>query len=644
MISLRTGLYLILSLFGLQTSAFAGEPDYAVAKIPFELLKNANAVVRSEETKFEILSTNHTRLTRHYVVTVLNEKGNYWAQLSEVYNTHRDISAIEGALYDAAGRQLKKVRRKDIGDYSGVSANELMADDRIRYHNFSYRVYPYTVAYDVVIEHTSTLSFPAWVPQKGEGVSVEASRYTLVAQPGYEVRYKEFNCEAQPEISLDKNGRSMTWSLRNKPALDIEDFSTGWQDFATIVLFGPTKFQVDQYQGNMASWQEFGKFIHTLREGRDKLPSNVIQAVHTMTDKLNNPREKIIALYEYLQKQTRYISIQLGIGGWQPFPAEEVAAKGYGDCKALTNYMASLLQEAGIRSIYTLVRSGDDGQVVEDFPAQQFNHVILCVPVATDTIWLECTDQSAPAGYLGTFTSDRAVLLVDKDGGKLARTPAYVAKQNAQFRKLKATIDAEGTMQLSAFSTYAALRQEGFHYRIQQFSPQDMKAYLEHRFDFSDYTVNTFNYKEHPAAIPVVEENLEINANHYATVTGKRIFFVPNVMSRFSVQIPKDTKRMTDLNMGFGYNDVDSAVFTFSQPVDAESIPKDISIQTKFGTYATRYQFRENVLQYTRKLEFKGGRVDAGDCEQLVSFLREIYKADRSWVVLVTKESSHKGF
>ena len=59
-----------------------------------------------------------------------------------------------------------------------------------------------------------------------------------------------------------------------------------------------------------------------------------------------------------MQNNTRYISIQLGIGGWRPFEAAYVASKGYGDCKALSNYMYSLLKEAGILSYYTLVKAG----------------------------------------------------------------------------------------------------------------------------------------------------------------------------------------------------------------------------------------------------------------------------------------------
>ncbi len=72
--------------------------------------------------------------------------------------------------------------------------------------------------------------------------------------------------------------------------------------------------------------------------------------VHELTDHLTDKRQKVFALYDYLQKNTRYISVQLGIGGWQPFPADYVATKRYGDCKALSNFMVALLKEAGIKA------------------------------------------------------------------------------------------------------------------------------------------------------------------------------------------------------------------------------------------------------------------------------------------------------
>ena len=216
---------------------------------------------------------------------------------------------------------------------------------------------------------------------------------------------------------------------------------------APCIIFGPTEFQMDDYKGNMSSWQEFGKFVYTLKQGRDVLPDPIKQKVHELTDGIPDIMNKIKTLYNYLQKNTRYISIQLGIGGWQPFDAKYVANKSYGDCKALTNYMFRLLKEAGIPSYYTLVRAGrNEGYITDDFPSQQFNHVILCIPLQKDMTWLECTSQTLPAGYLSDFTCNRYALLVNEEGGRLVRTITYGLKENLQNRRIGLVLNEEGTL------------------------------------------------------------------------------------------------------------------------------------------------------------------------------------------------------
>src|SRR5262249_18052472 len=162
------------------------------------------------------------------------------------------------------------------------------------------------------------------------------------------------------------------WEVKGIAAVEDESSSPDWTELTPVVCLGPVQFEIQDYKGIMNTWQDFGKFVYALKNARDQLPDNIKQEVHRLTDGVTDTREKIAKLYKFMQDNTHYISIQLGIGGWQPFDATYVSTKKYGDCKALSNYMYSLLKEAGISSNYTLVKAGESEHFfVSDFPSLQ---------------------------------------------------------------------------------------------------------------------------------------------------------------------------------------------------------------------------------------------------------------------------------
>ncbi len=115
-----------------------------------------------------------------------------------------------------------------------------------------------------------------------------------------------------------------------------------------VLSITPTTFEVEGYKGEMNSWEALGKWQLLLNAGREELPAETQAKVRELVANIPSKEAKIKVLYEYMQSRTRYVGIQLGIGGWQPFPASKVDSKGYGDCKALSNYMKALLNVVGI--------------------------------------------------------------------------------------------------------------------------------------------------------------------------------------------------------------------------------------------------------------------------------------------------------
>jgi hypothetical protein len=630
-----TGLLLVMLVANADAVGYAGE--YAVENIPANLKKQADAIVRLEESNFEIISSRETVHQYHTVITILNESGDRWADFYQPYDKLGEVVSVQGTLYDAAGNVIRKTRPKDIEDLSAVDEVSLFDDNRVKKHNFFYRTYPYTVEYSVTMRYRHTFYFPDWIPQRGERLAVEKSIATVICPQDYQFRYKAYNYPGEPIIANVGKKKSWTWVAMALPAITREVYLPSWLEITTAVLFGPTGFQLGNYSGSMATWKEMGQFFNELKQGRDVLPSSIRSTVHSLVDTIKDTRKKVEALYSYMQKNTRYISIQLGIGGWQPFDANFVATRSYGDCKALTNYMYSLLKEAGIRSAYTLVRGGqnDSRELPVDFPCNRFNHVILCVPLATDSIWLECTSQTLPAGYLGGFTANRSALLIDDNGGTLVQTPRYGVNENTQTRKVLATLTEDGNLHVTAHSCYRAMQQDYLHSLINNIAADRIKEYLHDQFELGTYEINKYDYKQEKDDLPCIEETLDLAINNYATVTGRRIFISPNLLTRTSIRLSMDTSRKYAFENRVAYRDVDTVEIKLPTGYTAESIPSPVTAKTQFGSFACRVELKENTLYYYRSTERYTGLFQASEYADLVGFFETIFKADRSKVVLV---------
>ncbi|RYY55047.1 MAG: DUF3857 domain-containing protein, partial [Chitinophagaceae bacterium] len=323
-----------------------------------ETLALANAIVQEDRTTVTIRDLDKVVVDHYFRITVFNEAGAEHANVAEYYDRLVRPAEIDGTLFDAAGRKIRSVKKSEIHDQPVFSQGTFVSDDRVRYHDFNHRSYPYTVEYTVHNEMRNSFFLTPWMPVPGAGVEVVSSQFTVQVPAGYNLRYKLTGNMVAPVMNESGKTKTYQWQLTSFPATAREYASPAWQLVTPGVLIAPSEFQLEGYKGKMQDWKQLGRFFTELNKGRDQLPPAVKAEVLQMKTAASSRQELIENLYRYLQRNTRYVGVQLGIGGWRPFPAEYVAANGYGDCKALSNYMVALLKEAGIPSLYSLVRAG----------------------------------------------------------------------------------------------------------------------------------------------------------------------------------------------------------------------------------------------------------------------------------------------
>lgn len=630
------GKYIYCLLFILVSKAYGQE--YASSLIADSLTVNADVIKRNEIISVTIKSISKAVVKHKYAVTILNERGDEYATYTNGYTKFISLSDISGKLFDSKGKLIKSIRKKDISDMSVGDDVSLLTDLRSKSFSFYHKTYPYTVEFEDEQVYDGIFFLPKWVPVESDRMAVQASKFIVEVPNDYTLRYKQFSYVDEPVINQGKN-KIYTWEITNYRAVPDEVLRPDWRDITPTVYIAPAEFEIGEYKGNMATWKSLGKFFNELNAGKDELPDNIKQVVKEIAGKVNTTTEKVQALYDYLQKNTRYISIQLGIGSWQPFDAKYVATNKYGDCKALSNFMISMLKEAGIRAHYVLINSGENARgLVEEFPSVNFNHVIACVPNGKDTIWLECTSQSKAMGYMGTFTGNRNALLINEEGGHVVMTKNYSSKENIQARRVEAAIDQMGNLNATVYTLFSGEQQELQHSLIHEATGEQRTQYLNQVISLPTYKVVNVVYKEEKQQIPKIYEELKIESPGFTSVSGKRLFIQPNLFNKMGARLPESIFRKYPIIFKANYEDIDTVTITIPDGYKTESIPRPVQIKSEFGEYSVVFKVSDNRIEMIRNNKRNKKNLPPDAYPEVVKYFDTIRKADNARIVFVKNE------
>ena len=622
---------LILLLCIVQYS-FAQKTDYASSLIPTDLLKNANAVVRSNATTINVFSKDKMTVKVNRVVTVLNKLGNGNVGAYVGYDNNSKISKLSARIYNASGSEIKKISKNKFVDVSAVDGGTLYSDSRVKYLDYTPIAYPYTVHFQYEYNTSSTGFLQNWSPLEGYLVSVEKNDYVVNLKSG-KIRVKELNFDGY-DIKKSISESKIYYSIKNVLAVKSENLSPSLTNYSPKALVALNNFKTDGYDGYYTNWNEFGRWMYgSLLDGRAILDGGTKTKILDLVKNVNDPIEKAKIVYQFMQNKTRYISVQVGIGGIQPIPANEVDNVGYGDCKGLTNYTKALLDIVGVTSYYTHVEANSLEPVSfeKDFASlEQGNHVILNIPNKGNDIWLECTSQITPFGYLGSFTDDRDVLVITPEGGILKHTTSYKNEQNLQETKATIVLDAKGSLKAEVLIKSQGI-QYGRKYELETLNLKDKKKY---------YTTNLWVYNNN-TDIDKIElindkdnvvftEKINTSIKDYNSLSSDKILFRVNVFNRNN-NVPKRYRnRISPLKIRRGFKDVDEYKITLPEGYKIDGVlMEEKNIKNKFGYYAVSIQkINKTQIKYKRTLLIKEGTFSKEDYKAYRTFRRTVSRYD----------------
>lgn len=602
--------------------------------------QTADAVIVSETISFDVTSSSSGTMKAYRKVLVMNRKGLNSAVFNTYIDSFRSLTSFSGRI-EAGGKTLRKLKTSDLTTV--MVAEGITSDASVAFYEPS-APYPFVVEYEYEVSYKKGfIAFPVYMPVSEPDVAIVESSYSVAVPTGMQIQY---NASAEPVKSSQDKKDVYQWSFERFSGYKVEHIMPDEMEMVPYVYAGPVDFEYSGVPGSQAGWKEVGLWLAQLQKDVQIIPSDLKTKVEGLLSGISDERARIKELYDFLRENTRYVSIQLGIGGYKPFPVETVYKTGFGDCKALSVYMKALLWIAGIKSEYLIINT-DNPNLLPDFHSVgQMNHAMLCVPMESDTLWVECTNPRYPLGYRHNSLAGHQVLLVGEDGGELVRVRNYPDSLRLRSERVEVELKADGTAKCRGQRRLLLDNVESYI----GFRAKDSKAQFDavmsgnslNPVHFSITSVED-NFDDWTAMapgeeyIPEFRLGYEYEVKDYGKASGERIFMD---MNPFAKSMHSDrTSRVNDMEVDAGMTVADTVSVKLPSGYVPESLPASSIVESQFGRLVTEVSYNEDsaVVDVVQSLTLYAGRFPKDSYTDYRAFARSVSRSYDGKIVLVKK-------
>src|SRR5579862_135036 len=395
-----------------EAAAKAAEAAKNAAKSPAYAEESFVIEQMHSHYRFETDGTGRKETTAR--IRVQSEAGvQQWGQIQEGYNSANERVEIPYVRVLKEDGTVVKAGDDAVQDLSApVEHDAPVYTDYRQKHITVPGLRPGEVLeYDMVtVIHTPLAAGQFWADYEFDNSNISLDETLDVDVPAG--RSLKLKCKPgkDPKITEANGRRVYHWSSSH---LEREDDSAKARD-KKKKKHRPDEDRPDIQLTTFESWEQVGRWYANLEKDR-RAPSPEVRAkAQELTKGMSGDLEKTEALYDFVAKNFRYVSLSLGVGRYQPHHASDVLHDQYGDCKDKHTLLASLLEAEGLHASSVLINSSR--KLDPDVPSpSQFDHVITMLPLGKEKeeVWMDTTSEVAPFRLLA-YSLRNKLALVDR--------------------------------------------------------------------------------------------------------------------------------------------------------------------------------------------------------------------------------------
>ena len=599
----------------------------------FSFSQPFDAALIKQETHITI--SNNARLKKdiHYEVQINNRAGEKYSTIALPYSKLYKLSKIKAFIKDPEGKIVKKLKKSEITVKSSFADYSFYEDHFIKEFTLKHNSYPYTIVYSYQVKQNEFLLIDKWMPLINKEVPTYSAELKLSVPVDYEISYVTNHIKSH-EIDTLKNSVTYQWNTHYTNILSRNVCSPPISDFLPSLIITPHEYNYE-IEGSFKDWTSYGNWQFTILKDLKELPDNEKNKIRSLIRNSKNDKEKIRILYHYLQDETRYINITIETGGLKPYSANYVSNNKFGDCKALTNYFQSVLEFIGIDAYYAKVHAGNPiRKINKNVPFQQFNHVILYIPLDQESIWLDCTSDG-PFNYIGSFTQNRDALVICQDSSYFLKTPALYPSDVLDSRRIYAHYNSN-TADVIFKNSYRGASYENLIHLEKNYNESEKtkiirEYFLEDGLELVDYSISQ---KHRDSA--VIEINYDIRSNHVYNHYGNDI-----MLQNFAFSLPHfedPANRQLPVQIDYPVNKKDTLIYKIPPGYKLSENFHESSINGKYGYYKYKVLKKKDQIMVFKSLLIKAGYIPVSEYEKFYNFYKQVFNFENKINLMLQKK------
>ena len=650
----------ICTLAASQPSSCGDAPQWmhALVNVPVPSHdEKTDAVLLYSEDTLIVQGNGKIKNTKRRVYKILRPGGKRFGTVRADFDSETKINSIHGWCIPAQGKDYE-IKDKDAIETAlfGVQDGELMSDLKTKLLTIPAADLGNIVGYEIDQEVRPYVLQDVWEFQE-VNVPVREARYTLQLPPGWE--YKAAWLNHAPVTPTSGGANQWQWVLSDVGAIKPEYNMPPRAGVVGQMIVSLLPQGGGQNRG-FVDWNDMGRWEDRLAQGRRDASAEIKQKVAALTGSSSTNLAKMRALAQFVQKEIRYVAIQLGIGGWQPHPAAEIFVHHYGDCKDKATLMSSMLKEIGVESYYLSVNT-TRGIITPETPATRwFDHEILAVRLPEDAkdpslvavlehpklgrlLIFDPTDEWTPYGQLRGPLQSNYALLVTPDGGELIKLPQLPTSMNGVERTARLTLDSAGTLRgefvdqrNGDYAMYQRATLKSVSKDADRIKPiETLVSHSLPTFQITKASVQNLNQTDQP-----FKYVYSLLAEKYAKTTGNLLLVRPRILG-FNSSDLLETKEPRKFPVEFDGPVKNTDVFEIALPAgyEVDDLPPPVNADYSFASYHSKTEVNGSTLRYTRTFEVKELSVPLSKVEDLKKLYRIIAGDERNTAVL--KPTAH---